>query len=207
MKKIITLVLAAVMALSVTACGNKDKKNSLVEGNAIGGADGTTDIVVTDEQKSDDKSGASEDKKSDKSKSADKNNDQSADKSTKSESGSKDSSSASISSGSSSSNSSNGNTEAQEKVTPTFKYFVSKSDKGYDGTMKVIDSLKSKYGERVNFDIVDVDENPDSLNNFPMVSGNTPYLIMLNTSNDICGLKPQIKDEKELTQEIENALK
>ena len=86
-------------------------------------------------------------------------------------------------------------------------YFVSNSDADYDKTMQTVESLKSTYGDKVVFDIVNVDEKPEALENFAMVNGNTPFLIMLNTSNDICGLKPKTSSEADLKAEIENAMK
>lgn len=100
------------------------------------------------------------------------------------------------------------NTAEEEKVyTPTFMYFVSKNDANYDEAMKAVDELKAEYDGKVKFDIVDVDENPDAKKNFEMVDGNTPFLIMLNTKNDICAFEFMCADKDKLKADIENALK
>lgn len=97
--------------------------------------------------------------------------------------------------------------EKEKVYKPTFKYFVSKSDEQYDEAMNVVEKLKSEYGNTVNFDIVDVDKNPDAKTNFAMVDGNTPFLIMLNTKNDLSAFEPKCSDFEKLKSDIENALK
>lgn len=97
-------------------------------------------------------------------------------------------------------------TEEKVKVTPTFMYFVSSADADYNQAMSVVESLKTSYGEQVKFDIVNVDENPDVKQNFP-VDGQTPALIMLDTSNDICAFELKCSDEERLKVAIEKALK
>lgn len=96
-------------------------------------------------------------------------------------------------------------TEEPEKVTPTFMFFVSKKDSDYDKAMKAVDELKKSYDKKINFDIVDIDENPDAKNNFP-VEGQTPTLIMLNTSNDISAFEFKISDKDKMENAIKNAL-
>lgn len=93
-----------------------------------------------------------------------------------------------------------------EKVTPTFMYFISASDEEFEKTNKMLEELKKQYGDKVNFDIVNVDENPEAKKNFP-VEGQTPALIMLNTSNDISALEFKCNDKSTLSKDIENALK
>ncbi len=98
--------------------------------------------------------------------------------------------------------------EAEEKVyTPTFMYFVSKSDADYDKAMTAVKELQGEYGDKVKFDIVDVDEKPEAKENFQMVDGNTPFLIMLNTNNDISAFEFKCADKEKLAADIENALK
>ena len=97
------------------------------------------------------------------------------------------------------------NTAEAEKVTPTFMYFVSKSDAEHDKTNAMIEELKKEYGDKVRFDIVDIDENPDAKNNFP-VDGQTPVLIMLNTSNDISALEFKCNDKSTLENDIKKAM-
>lgn len=96
--------------------------------------------------------------------------------------------------------------ESQEKVTPTFMYFISKNDIKYEETNQMIEQLKEKYSDKIVFDIIDIDEQPDTVENFPIVQGNTPTLIMLNTTNDISGIKFVCFDKEELETEIETAL-
>lgn len=105
----------------------------------------------------------------------------------------------------SSSSKNTSDTQEEKKVyTPTFMYFVSNSDADYKKAMASVDSLKKEYGDKVKFDIINVDENPEVLENFP-VAGQTPTVIMLNTNNDICAFTPKISDEKELKEIIDGA--
>ncbi len=94
----------------------------------------------------------------------------------------------------------------EEKIyTPTFMYFVSYSDEGYDATMVILEELKKEYEGRVNFDIRNIDENPELVNNFP-VKDNTPTLIMLNTKNDISNILFKTKDKDKLKDAISAAM-
>ncbi|MCC8160733.1 MAG: hypothetical protein LIO53_05420 [Oscillospiraceae bacterium] len=91
------------------------------------------------------------------------------------------------------------------KVTPTFMYFVSNSDADFEETNAMIEELMDEYDGDVNFDIVNIDENPEATENFP-VENNTPALIMLNTDNDISAIEFQCSDKDTLAADIENAL-
>lgn len=97
-----------------------------------------------------------------------------------------------------------GNAVPHEKVTPTFKYFYTNAEK--DTVMPIIDELKAEYGDKVQFDIVNVDENKEILQNFQLVDGNTPALIMLNTDNDISKLEFQCTDIEVLKADIDETL-
>lgn len=97
--------------------------------------------------------------------------------------------------------------EPAEKVTPTFMYFVSKSDADYAAGLSAVESLKNEYGDKVKFEIADIDEKPELKDNFQLVVGQTPALIMLNTSNDISALEFKCTDTDTLKKDIENALK
>lgn len=97
-------------------------------------------------------------------------------------------------------------TAPEKKVTPTFMYFISASDAEYEKTNAMLDELQKEYEGRINFDIRNIDENPEDKKNFP-VDGQTPALIMLNTSNDISGLEFKCNDKETLVKDIENALK
>lgn len=89
---------------------------------------------------------------------------------------------------------------------PTFIYFVSKNDETYDAEMALVEKLKNTYGSEVNFDIRDVDQDATIAENFAFVPGNTPALIMLNTSNDISSMQMKCVDESILVNEIEKAM-
>ena len=96
--------------------------------------------------------------------------------------------------------------EEKKVYTPTFMYFISNSDENFEETNKVIDELKKEYDGKVNFDIVNVDENPEAKENFP-VDGQTPALIMLNTSNDISAFEFKCGDKDKLKSAIDAAMK
>ncbi|MCC8170036.1 MAG: hypothetical protein LIO59_06720 [Oscillospiraceae bacterium] len=99
---------------------------------------------------------------------------------------------------------SGGSTTTTEKVTPTFMYFYTNAD--VEVVEPLIDELQAEYGEKVNFSLVNVDENPEALENFSLVSGNTPALIMLNTDNDISKFEFSCTDKEVLSADIEEAL-
>ena len=98
-------------------------------------------------------------------------------------------------------------TEANpDKVSgPTFMYFVSNSDSDFDKTNEMLQELKKEYEGKVNFDIRNVDKTPEDKDNFP-VDGNTPMLIMLDKSNDICAFNPKCNDIQTLRESIELSL-
>lgn len=93
----------------------------------------------------------------------------------------------------------------QRNITPTFMYFVSYSDVNYNYTMEMINELKSEYGDRISFDICNIDETPEDKDGFP-VDGMTPALIMLNSSNDIVNMEFQCNDKDILISCIEGSL-
>lgn len=99
-----------------------------------------------------------------------------------------------------------GGETAETTYTPTFMYFVSNSDADFDKTNATVEELKKEYDGKVNFNIVNIDENKEAAENFP-VDGNTPMLIMLNTANDISAMSPKCSDKNELTEIIDAALK
>ncbi len=101
----------------------------------------------------------------------------------------------------------NAQTQATErtKVTPTFMYFVSAADENHEADLAAVEELKTQYEGRINFDIKDVDAQPELLDNFP-VGGNTPALIMLDIYNDISAIAPKCGDKAALASYIEAAL-
>jgi len=92
-----------------------------------------------------------------------------------------------------------------DKVTPTFMYFVSKSDADFDKTNAMVEELKTEYEGDVNFTLINIDEDTEAAANFP-VQGNTPMLIMLNTANDISAMAPKCADKDELKGYIDAAM-
>ena len=97
------------------------------------------------------------------------------------------------------------NVTNQEEVTPTFMYFVSNSDEDFDAAQSAVDELQKEYDGKVVFDVINIDENTEAASNFP-VQGQTPMLIMLNTSNDISAMNPKCSDKAELKAAIDAAL-
>lgn len=81
-----------------------------------------------------------------------------------------------------------------EKVTPTFMYFVTNGDLADEQVKAMLDTLQKEYADKVNFDIKNVDEDPTLLERFSFVENQTPALIMLNTTNDICDIKLKNSD-------------
>ena len=199
MKKLMVLLLAVSMigaSLMMTSCGKKNKDTS-----ALVGEGGEVQEQQADEKSEDkEKDKKSEDKKEEAKKSEDKKDSKKEDK--------KEDKKADTKSETKENTSTNSNTseEAEEvKVTPSFMYFVSKKDADHEKTMEIVEELKKKYKGKVNFDITDIDENPEAKENFP-VEGQTPMLIMLDTSNNISMMPQKITDKAKLEDAIENAL-
>ncbi len=90
------------------------------------------------------------------------------------------------------------------KVKPTFMYFYTNADT--ETVTPLIDELKDEYGKKVEFSLVNVDENPEALENFQLVSGNTPALIMLDTENNISKFEFKCADKDTLKADIDDAL-
>ena len=99
---------------------------------------------------------------------------------------------------------SGGDNTSEAKVNPTFMYFVDNAAESE--TANMIASLKSKY-PNVTFDIKNVDKDKALLENFQLVDGNIPCLIMLDTSNNICDIKFKCADESQLSAAIDSANK
>ena len=101
----------------------------------------------------------------------------------------------------------NGENSVEEKVyTPTFMYFVSNDDADFAKTNETIEKLKAEYNGKVNFDVKNVTDDPSLLDNFP-VAGQTPALIMLDTSNNISNFLFMNGNYDDLKAAIEAALK
>ena len=97
-------------------------------------------------------------------------------------------------------------TESTEKVTPTFMYFVANADDNFDATNTMYTELENEYKDKINFQLVNVDENPEALENFSLVKDQTPALIMLDTSNNISAIEFKRSDKDKLKTDIDNAL-
>lgn len=91
------------------------------------------------------------------------------------------------------------------KVTPTFMYFVSSSDADFAQTNTMVHELEEQYGDEVNFNIINIDEDSEAAKNFP-VQDNTPALIMLNEANDISAIEFKCSDKSKLEADINAAL-
>ena len=97
-------------------------------------------------------------------------------------------------------------TESTEKVTPTFMYFVANADDNFDATNTMYTELENEYKDKINFQLVNVDENPEALENFSLVKDQTPALIMFDTSNNISAIEFKCSDKDKLKTDIDNAL-
>jgi thioredoxin-like negative regulator of GroEL len=87
---------------------------------------------------------------------------------------------------------------------PTFMYFVSGSDEKAAETSQIIDSLKAKYGDKVEFDIRNIDENPDDAKNFSIAQ--TPTLYLLDGNGDFKDMKFGFSDQAALEESIGKVL-
>lgn len=94
----------------------------------------------------------------------------------------------------------------EETKTPVFMYFVSEKDSDYDAALKVFEELKKEYSGKIEFDLKNVTKDPKLLENFSLVDGNTPALIM-DGKEGIVGFEFKTTDKEVLKAEIEKALK
>ncbi len=189
MRKIFALLLIAVMAgAALTSCG---KKKNQPENEQIVTNEATSDKKDVNAEKSDEpevKEEAKEkvEKDTQPQKSEEKQEEKKAEKAPEKKEDKKE----------------------EEKVfTPTFMYFISSKDAGFDATNAIIEDLKKEYKGKINFDIKNIDENPELVDNFPVGDGNTPTLIMLNTKNEISNILFKTSDKEKLKQAIEAAMK
>ena len=98
-----------------------------------------------------------------------------------------------------------GTDTAVEKVTPTLMYFISNSDATFEEEQKTAEELQNEYGDSVNFSIINIDVNTEAANNFP-VQGQTPMVIMLDTSNNISAMSPMTYEKDALKGIIDAAM-
>lgn len=99
-----------------------------------------------------------------------------------------------------------GKSEEKETKTPVFMYFVSEEDSDYNTALKVFEELKKEYSGKIEFDLKNVTQDPKLLENFSLVDGNTPALIM-DGKEGIVGFEFKTTDKEVLKAEIEKALK
>lgn len=97
-------------------------------------------------------------------------------------------------------------TAEPEKVTPTFVYFITKEDAETDAFLQTVEKFKTEFAGKVNFDLRDLDANPEEKNNFEIVVGNTPAVIMLDIYNNPCAFELSNPDENALRETITKAL-
>lgn len=97
-------------------------------------------------------------------------------------------------------------TPEPEKVTPTFVYFVTKEDATTDAFLATVEKLKTEFSGKVNFDLRDLDANPQEKENFALVVGNTPAVIMLDIYNNPCAFELANPSEDALRATIKKAL-
>ena len=97
-------------------------------------------------------------------------------------------------------------TEEPEKVTPTFVYFVTKEDATTDAFLATVEKLKGEFEGKINFDLRDLDANPEEKENFALVVGNTPAVIMLDIYNNPCAFELANPSEDALRATIQKAL-
>ena len=95
---------------------------------------------------------------------------------------------------------------AEVQIIPTFMYFVANADDNFDATNTMYTELENEYKDKINFQLVNVDENPEALENFSLVKDQTPALIMLDTSNNISAIEFKCSDKDKLKTDIDNAL-
>ena len=70
----------------------------------------------------------------------------------------------------------------------------------------VIEELAKELEGKVKVGKINVDENPEALENFSLVKDQTPALIMLDTSNNISAIEFKCSDKDKLKIDIDNAL-
>ena len=73
-------------------------------------------------------------------------------------------------------------TESTEKVTPTFMYFVANADDNFDATNTMYTELENEYKDKINFQLVNVDENPDIAVEYNVMS--IPTLIVFKNGKE-----------------------
>lgn len=83
---------------------------------------------------------------------------------------------------------------------PTFKFFYNSSDERAAELMAVIEELQQTYGDRVIFDISDLDEHPEYVEQFSIIT--PPQLYMLEADGNFADIKMGVYDKAELEDAI-----
>ena len=97
-------------------------------------------------------------------------------------------------------------TPEPEKVKPTFVYFITQEDAPTAEFLTKVEDLKAESGDEINFDLRDLDANPEEKENFALVVGNTPAVIMLDIYNNISSFNLANPSVDDLKATIEKAL-
>jgi len=111
--------------------------------------------------------------------------------------------------GNSQSNNSNTSQENKEDdvrpdAKPVFKFFYSKSSGDAAQIEATIEELKQEYGDKVDFDISDLDAHPEYVEQFSVIQ--PPQLYMLAKNGDFADMKFGTADKAELESAIKKAL-
>ncbi len=96
--------------------------------------------------------------------------------------------------------------ENGEKIPkPTFMYFAKNEELVDKTTKKTLDELSAIYGDKVIFEIKNVDADKQLLEDFP-VKDNTPALIMLDSNGDITNIMFKTNECEKLKSAVDAVL-
>lgn len=87
---------------------------------------------------------------------------------------------------------------------PVFKFFYSASSADAEAILAVVEELKTQYSEQVDFDICDIDANPEYVEQFSVIA--PPQLYMLAKNGDFADMKFGTYDKAELEDAIKKTL-
>lgn len=88
---------------------------------------------------------------------------------------------------------------------PMFKFFYNSSDEKAAELMAVLEELENTYGDRVIFDISDLDEHPEYVEQFSIMMA--PQLYMLEADGNFADIKLGVYDKAELEDAISKVFK
>ncbi|MCH5185800.1 MAG: hypothetical protein J1F64_06715 [Oscillospiraceae bacterium] len=100
----------------------------------------------------------------------------------------------------------NGNSEddVNPDAKPVFKFFYSASAENAGEVLAAVEELRAEYGDRVDFDINDIDEHPEYVEQFSVIA--PPQLYMLKRNGDFADMKFGTADKNELEDAVKKAL-